>query len=378
MDGTIDSTGRPVRIQDVARALGITKGTVSRALNGYSDISEVTRKRVRRKARSMGYVPLSHAQAIRTGRVRALGLVWRVDSHDGDRAFLSDFLDGVSRSASAEDWSLSVSTADSDESERDTIRRLIRERKADGFILPRTRVDDLRVHWLKAEKAPFVLYGRIRQGDGCSWFDFLGEQAMRSAVDRLVGLGHRRIAFVNGDIGFNYAVIREAGFRAGMAGAGLGAVEDMIIDGVMTPDAGARATEALLSRSSPPTAIVFAQDMAALGAYRAAESRGIRIGSDLSVIGYDGVPEGRFMSPPLSTYSVDSRLAGTRLATLLIRQIRGDAPECLRETMKANFVTGGSDGPPRTVARPHRALTASKVCQQGRRGRPTQATEEQL
>ena len=350
-------TGR-VRIKDVARALDLTKGTVSRALNGYADISETTRQRVRSTARRMGYVPLSHAQAIRTGRARSLGLVWRVDSHDGYRAFLSDFLDGVSRAASAEDWSLTVSTARSDEDERTTIRRLVHERKADGFILPRTTVDDARVHWLRAVQTPFVLYGRLRDGTGCSWFDFRGENAMRAAVQRLAGMGHSRIAFVNGDLRYNYAVLRERGYLAGLSDAGLEPDARLIMDDAMTRDAGARASEALLRLPDPPTAIVFAVDTAALGAYRTAAERGLSIGADLSVIGYDGIPEGQFASPQLSTFSVDSRMAGERLATLLIRQIRGAAPDSLRETVEAEFIARGSDAPPARKGSPHEKATS--------------------
>lgn len=337
-----------VKISDVASALSLTKGTVSRALNGYPDISKSTRLRVRNAARRMGYVPLSHAQAIRTGRARSLGLVWRVDSHDGHRAFLSDFLDGVSRAVSAEDWSLTVSTADSDPAERTTIRRLLQERKVDGFILPRTLADDPRVEWLRNEEAPFILYGRVASERNCSWFDFRGEDAMRKAVARLAELGHERIGFVNGDLRFNYAMLRRDGYFRGLADAGIDADPDLVLDGAMTLAAGETATRKLLELESPPTGIVFAQDMAALGAYRAADDSGLSIGRELSVIGYDGVPEGAWASPKLSTFAVDSRWAGQRLAALLIDQIRGGAPEDLRESGDARFLSRGSDRPPAT------------------------------
>ena len=335
-----------VKISDVAVALSLTKGTVSRALNGYPDISESTRLKVRNAARRMGYVPLSHAQAIKTGRVRSLGIVWRVDSHDGHRAFLSDFLDGVSRAVSAEDWSLTVSTADSDIAERTTLSRLLKERKVDGFILPRTLADDQRVEWLRNEEAPFILYGRVASERNCSWFDFRGEDAMRKSVARLAELGHERIAFVNGDLRFNYALLRRDGYFRGLADAGIDPDPDLVLDGAMTLASGETATRKLLRLESPPTGIVFAQDMAALGAYRAAEKTGVSIGRELSVIGYDGVPEGAWASPQLSTFAVDSRWAGQRLAALLIDQIRGGNPEDLRETGEARFLSRGSDCPP--------------------------------
>ena len=131
--------------------------------------------------------------------------------------------------------------------------------------------------------------------------------------------------------------------------------EALVVDGAMTRVQGAEATMALLSRPAPPTAIVFAVDLAALGAYDVAEGTGLLIGRDLSVISYDGIPESRWVAPRLTTFSVDSRLAGAKLAELLIRRVRGADPESLRETAEAELQAGGSDGPP--------CLTSEEIAQ---------------
>lgn len=335
-----------VTIADVADALGLTKGTVSRAMNGYPDISESTQKRVRRKAEMMGYRPLAQAQAIRTGRSRALGLVLQTDIPGAQRPFLSDFLAGVTSAASAESWTLTVATSAGEAEMLATLERLIEERKADGFILPRTWTHDKRMQLLRSLDVPFVLYGRVADPENCAWFDILGEEAMREAVARLVGHGHRRIGFVNGGMEYNFSHLREDGFRRGMAEAGLGVDPGLILSGAMTRESGAMAAERLLAHDAPPTAIVYAVDAAALGAYDAAEELGLVVGEHLSIISYDGIPEGVWARPPLTTFSVDSRMAGARLAELLIRRIRGEAPETLRETALATLQIGGSDGPP--------------------------------
>lgn len=335
-----------VTISDVAEALGVAKGTVSRALNNYPDISETTRQRVRRTAEAMGYRPLAQAQAIRTGRSRAIGLVLQTDVPGAQRPFLSEFLAGVSKAASDASWTLTVAVSGGGSEMLATMERLFDERKADGFIVPRTFARDARADLLQRRGVPFVLYGRLQDIGNSAWFDILGEDAMREAVGRLVDLGHKRIAFVNGGKEYNFSHLREDGFRGGMATAGLPIDEALILDGAMTTEAGMAATRYLLGLEKPPTAIVFAVDMAALGAFPAAQKLNLQIGKDLSVISYDGIPECAWTRPPLTSFRVNNKMAGTKLAELLIRAVRGEPPETLRETAQATLWPGGSDGVP--------------------------------
>ena len=337
---------RRVTISDVAARLGLTKGTVSRALNDYPDIAPTTRQRVRRVARTLGYQPLSQAQAIKTGRARSLGLVIQLSEHDAHRPFLAGFLAGISFVASSESWTLTVATADSDAATLATMRRLIDEHKVDGFILPRTLIDDPRSTLLREQEVPFVMFGRTRDTTGCAWYDVRSEDSMADAVHRLAALGHRRIAFVNGGVRYQYSRLRLDGFRRGLARTGIEEDPDLVLSGALAPQAGEVAGESLLALPRPPTAIVFAVDSAALGLYRAARRRGLRIGRHLSVIGYDGIPDGSHADPPLSTYAVDVRKAGERLARMLIDRIRGAEPASLRETVPARFIDRGSIGPP--------------------------------
>ncbi|MEM9317935.1 MAG: substrate-binding domain-containing protein [Pseudomonadota bacterium] len=352
--------GRRTTIADVSSALGLTKGTVSRALNGYPDISDATRLRVERAAERLGYRPLSHAQAIRTGRVRSLGLVLQIDEHDAHAPFLTDFLAGVSEAASAENWTLAVATANSDSDMRRTLQRMTEDHKADGYILPRTRMEDPRVAYLRGAGVPFILYGRTDDPEGCAWYDTSGEVSMRAAVARLFGLGHRRIGFVGGGREYTYTVLRHQGYLRGMADMGLTSEPGLQrFDARRTSEA-SEATEALMCQDLPPTAIIFATDEAAMGAYPVADRLGLTIGADLSIIGYDGIPEGEFAQPPLTTCVVDARRAGTRLAELFIQLVRGTKPEDLREEETARFVSRGTDRAPTRSPAELGRLIASK------------------
>lgn len=334
-----------VTINDMAEALGLTKSTVSRALNGYSDIAEATQLRVKRMAETLNYQPLSHAQAIKTGRTRSIGLVLQLSDHDAHRPFLAEFLAGVSRGASAEGYTLTVASADDEDHMIATFQELLRDRKADGFVLPRAMVRDKRVAMLRDANVPFILFGRQDADHGCCWHDVRGEDAMRDAVLHLANLGHERIGFINGGTIYSYAGLRRVGFEAGMAAANLRVDPDLIDENVVTVEQGAKAAGKLMNASDRPTAIICAVDHAALGVYRAAASLGLEIGVDLSVIGYDGILEGAHVQPQLSTFAVDTQASGSRLASLLVRRIRGEPVEKLRETVSATFLDRGSVGP---------------------------------
>ncbi|NNE86586.1 MAG: LacI family DNA-binding transcriptional regulator [Silicimonas sp.] len=330
----------------MADALGLTKSTVSRAMNGYPDISEATQLRVKRMAEKLSYRPLSHAQAIKTGRTRSLGLVLQLSDHDAQRPFLAEFLAGLSAGAHAEGWTMTVAASENNEDLIETFRALLRDGKADGFILPRAMRNDPRVRLLREAEVPFVLFGRQEDDTDCAWFDILGEDAMRNAVMHLAALGHRRIGFINGGTQYAYAPLREQGFRQGMKDADLPVDPDLVAEDAVTIRDGAAVANGLLNNKTPPTAIVCAVDFAALGVYEAAKKLGLVIGQDLSIVGYDGIPEGAHAQPPLTTFSVDNKVAGERLSHILMRRIHGEELDQLRETASATFVKRGSTGPP--------------------------------
>lgn len=347
-----------VTIGQLAAELGLTKGTVSRALNGYPDIAEATRLRVRRKAEEIGYAPLAHAQAITTGRVRAMGLVLQIGDADAQRPFLADFLAGIASGASAESWTLTVANAEDEHELLDTTRRLVDEHKADGFILPRTKLCDPRVALLREMDVPFVLYGRTEDQSGCAWFDMLSEDAMDEAVTRLHALGHRRIGFIGGGAGYTYATLRRQGYDRAIRRLGVPPAPDLIIENAVTVQHGAAAARRLLAEALPPTALVCATDSTGIGAMRAIRAAGLDVGRDVSVIAYDGISDCALSHPPLTTFQVDTRAAGARLAALLIRRCRGEAPETLRETAHVPLILRDSDGPPRLSSQELRAELA--------------------
>ena len=347
---TIRPRSGRLTIDDLAASLGLTKGTVSRALNGYDDIAEQTKIRVAAAARELGYRPLGHAQAIRTGRIKSIGLILQMDEHDGYGPFLRDFLAGISQKTSALGWTLTVASATSHHDFEAVATRLVDQRKVDGFILPRTLLHDARYNFLRDMGVHSVLFGRVGFGiegadAGASWFDIDGELALSEAVGRLAGFGHRRIGFVGAPVEYNYAHIRRDGYIRGLAKAGLPFDGEIALSNVRTRKDGGQATRKLLHLQEPPTAIIFATDETALGAYDAAADHGLNLGRDFSIVSYDGAARGSYMMPALTTFRVNLNEAGSRLASFLVRRVEGEPPESLRELTPAKLVEGGTDGP---------------------------------
>ncbi len=338
--------GGRVTIRDLAEFLGLSKGTVSRALNGYSDISAETQKRVAEAARNFEYRASAPARAIRTGRSESIGLVLNVDENNAYKPFLSDFLDGISRRLGEQGWVLCVATSFSAEESLEAHARLVAENKVDGFILPRTKCDDGRVTLLQKLKVPFVLFGRTARTDGVSWYDVRGEIAMKEAVARFVQQGHLRIAYIGARMDYMFQVLRRVGYRDALEAHGFTWEAALESEGAMSEPEGCAAARKLLQSSVPPTAMLCAVDRAALGACRAIRGFGLVPGHDVSVIGYDGIPEGAYAQPPLTTFSVNTRQAGYRIAEMLIRRIDGEPAETLRQEVEANLIARQSDGPP--------------------------------
>ncbi|MEM1399155.1 MAG: substrate-binding domain-containing protein [Pseudomonadota bacterium] len=337
---------RQTTIVDVARYLGLAKGTVSRALNNYPDVSPATRSRVVEAAEKLGYRPSSIARRLKTKRVESIGIVMPMADNLIADPFLSEFLDGISHALDQQGQDLLVSTAPSVEATVHVYERLIAERKVDGIIVTRTRTNDPRIQFLREQGFPFVTHGQCGVLGGFAYFDIDNELAFVEAVAHIAALGHRRIGFIGGPSEFNFSRLRLLGYRTGMIKAGLEVDESLIIERPLGEEHGRTGAQELMAQPLPPTAILCTSDALAVGAMRAVRELGLRVGSDVSVIGYDGIPVGAYVEPPLTTFSQSMRNAGAKVAAMVMAVIDGAAPDSLSEMGHAVIVKRESDGPP--------------------------------
>ncbi|MCK7612879.1 LacI family DNA-binding transcriptional regulator [Roseibium sediminicola] len=335
-----------VTIDDVARHVGVAKGTVSRVLNNYTDISEGTRKRILKAVQDLGYQPSATARNLKRGRQDTLGIVIPVGHGSGADPFLSEFIDGIARALDELGLDLLVTTAHSRTHMIETLQRLMARRKVDGFIVTRTEVDDPRIAHLLEQGFPFVAHGRTRDPSGYAWFDIDNESAFADGVRHLYSLGHERIGLIGGTLDLNFALQRRNGYRQGLEALGLAHDPELESLQDVGEKGGFAGAKALLSLSEPPTALLCVTDALAIGAVQFCRKFGLKVGSDVTVIGYDGLPVGEYLDPPLTTFSQSAQDAGGRVARMLIDVLDGKDPKSLQALAQATLIRRASDGAP--------------------------------
>lgn len=335
-----------IDLKQLSARLGLSPTTVSRALNGYDDVSDATRRRVVAMAKELGYRPNSGARRLALGRTDAVGVVYPLEVADlGDPRFL-EVIEGLSDRFEAAGIDLLLVSA-REKSELQTYDRLVRGQRVDGLIVARTRVEDARIDYLRQVGLPFVAYGRTAHPDTFPWFDFDNLAGAGLAVEQLAALGHRRIAYLHAPLMLNFATQRHAGFTQAMARAGLEVRREAVISSGMSRRNGYAATQRLLALTPRPTAIIVDNNLCGVGVVRALLDAGVSIGSEISVIVYDGVPSDSVLigQHVASIEQPTQREAGATMAEMLLTLIEGRPLAEAHVLRQPKFVGGNSIGP---------------------------------
>ncbi len=311
-----------VTIDAVARSAGVSRQTVSNALNAPDRLARPTLERVLGVVAELGYQPNRAARSLRTRASRLVGL--RIDpSVPGTAGSLHDrFLHALTEGSTGEGYHLLLFTPPDPADELSGFTELLATTGVDAFVLTDTHRGDRRLRWLTEREAPFVAFGRPWQrGPDHAWVDVDGAAGTRAAVAHLVGLGHRRVGFVGWPAGSDVGEDRLAGWRDGCAAAGL-PTAGLTTHGADGVAEGARAAASLLDGPGPagtPTALVCASDTLAMGVLGLLHRRGLRAGHDLAVCGFDDTAAASVVPPGLTSvrqpledvaHAIASRLAG--------------------------------------------------------------------
>ncbi len=332
-------------IRDVAQHLHLSITTVSRALDGYDDVAVETRQLVVKTAQKMGYVPNRAARQLRRQRTETIGYILPAESTGFTDLFFSEFIAGLSDEAALGRYDLLVASAAPDsKAEKELYERWVQGGKVDGIIINRVRLSDWRLHFLSRQHVPHVSLER-----SISQRDFVGIEVdslsgMLELMAHLVGRGHRRIAYTGGVSDLKIDHDRFAGYQAGLEAAGIGSDLELIVRSDMTSEGGYRAAQYLLDLANRPTAIVCINDLTAIGAMHAAHERGLVIGRELAVAGFDGIADAAHTEPPLTTLEQPVYTVARQLTHMLLAVILGNPLENKQVKIQPKLIIRSSTG----------------------------------
>jgi len=349
------ATTRRVTITDVARAANVHASTVSRVLNGRAELSLLpeTRERVIAAATRLGYRPSALARGLRLRRTFTLGML----VPDVTNPVFPSMIKGVEGAAHTRGYHLILCNTDDSFEREASYLRVLREWRVDGILIASSSTADSTIAELRREKVPFVL---LNSGSRAS--DDLvvvpdNRQGVAAAIDHLTQLGHRRIGLIAAPQTTLTGQERLLAARAALRRHHL-AHEDALVAVAdsFSEASGHRAARRLMLDGEPPTAIFCANDLLALGAIRFARELDLAVPDDLSVVGFNDIPQSELFDPPLTTVHVPQEEMGVLAAALLIDQLEGRHIERRQVVLETELVIRGSTAPP-----PPAATTAMKT-----------------
>lgn len=335
-------------IADVARRAGVSKGSVSFALNDRPGIAPKTRARVLEIAREMGWTPSLRARSLSVGKSFACGLViGRSADVIAADPFFPSFIAGIQDEFSIAGQVLVLAVVPPGGDEAAAYRDLALQKRVDGVILSDLRAGDERISLVAALGLAAVTLGVPDAPSKFSSVSSDDQAGIRRAVEHIVALGHTRIAHVAGPDSMLHARHRREAFEAATRDAG---VDGIVAVTDFSARAGAEQTELLLSRVDRPTAIVYSNDHMAVAGFGVASRLGLSVPGDVSIIGFDDTDLGRHLHPALTSVTTDSRDLGAVAARTLLAAVAGDQAVHIRLT-EPRLAVRESTGPA-----PHRTL----------------------
>lgn len=314
-----------VTIRDVAREAGVSVATVSRVVNATGQVTPATERRVRDAVGRLEYVPHGGARSLTTRRTQLIGVV--LPEMYGD--FFSEIIRGVDRTARPAGYHVLVSGSHSDRAETEAVLQALHGR-VDGLILMMPGPGLGRLDRALPRRTPAILLN----GAGETAHPTLrvdNRSGARLAVDHLLDLGHRRIAHVRGPESNADAAERRLGYREALAARGVAPDPRLELPGDFQEESGYAAGERLAELVPRPTAVFAANDAMATGCLAGLRARGLEVPEDLSLVGFDDVPNARYLTPALTTVRVPIAEVGSRATERLLRMLsdpaEGDADD---------------------------------------------------
>lgn len=332
-------------LRDVAERAGVHSSTASRALNAATRalVSDETVDRVLRAARELGYRPNSLARGLKTNKSYTVGMLLP----DLTNPLFPPIVRGVEDTLARADYTLILGNTDNDPEREAGVLQSMVTRRVDGLILATAHRHSPLIDALIDDGVLVVLVNRATDDLRVTSVTGDDHAGIGQAVRHLVSLGHRRVAHVAGPRHISTGLARYQSFVAWVESEGIESDPDLVVEaGWFSEEPGAKAFGELMDRKAPFTAVVAANDLIAMGCYDVLAERGLRVGIDISVVGYNDIPFADKLHPALTTVRIPQYQIGVKAADAMLDAIESpSAHGAMAIRLMPSLVVRASTGP---------------------------------
>lgn len=315
-------------IKDIAKAAGVSVTTVSRALNGYSDVNEKTRQKIKEVALQLNYSPNTLARSLVMNKTKTIGLlVSGMTKGSIKDNFTYEILCGINDTIGSVDYDLIFFSTNTSQQKEKSYAQLCRERKVDGVIIQGIKTDDPYLQEIIDSDIPCVLIDIPIEAASVGYISTDNVLGGKKATMHLLELGHRHIGMINGHNRAFVSQQRLEGYRLALSEANIPFNWNYVLSGGFDEDEAYESAKKLLRTHPELTAIFCASDVMALGVLRAIKDLGRSVPDEVSVIGYDDIILASYVSPKLSTIAQNKYLMGQMATQLLAAMLKGETGE---------------------------------------------------
>ncbi|MEC5422947.1 LacI family DNA-binding transcriptional regulator [Virgibacillus sp. C22-A2] len=311
-----------VTIKDVAKATGVSPSTVSRVIADNPRISPDTKKKVRKAMKELGYHPNINARNLVVKSTKAIGVIMPSSANTAlQNPFFPEILRGIGSVTHNMQYSMMLSSGESDEEIYAEVQRMVYGSYIDGVILLYSRVNDRVMNFLQENEFPFVIVGKPYENiNKITHVDNDNFAAGKEITRHLIEQGHEKIAFIGGSKDLFVTMDREAGYEAALKEAGLMDCDEYKIHTEFLKSGGREAVEDLLALDNRPTGIVVSDDLMSLGVLSTLEESGVNVPQDISLVSFNNVYLSEITRPALTTVDVNIYELGAQSAKALIEK----------------------------------------------------------
>lgn len=333
-----------VTIADVARAAGVSSATVSRVLSGYEFVSESTRNSVMEAVTRLGFVANMQARGLAGGRTRIIALI----VPNLDNSYVGTIMQGIDQELVRANYDLMLYTSHWRRDKESFYVNILASGLPEGLLLVAPLVPANYLDALRERNIPYVLIDQEDVTQSSYVVDAANWQGAYEATRYLVQLGHTQIAFITGALNIPSAVARLAGYKAALIDSGIPVRDELITEGDYQQQTGYQNAKSLLLGIVPPPSAIFASnDISAFGAMDAARECGHRIPEDISILGFDDIPQASIVYPKLTTVRQPLEQMGQVAVKMLLEQIEHRSHPPQRITLDTQLIIRDSCGPVR-------------------------------